>query len=82
MALFYCISYHLPRSILIESYQTGELKNNPSIYSELNEKTILLKKRMARIFENKQIPVQINQLGSMISVHFIVSYMLGDASLH
>ena len=47
-----------------------ELKNNPSIYSELNEKTIALKKRMARVFESKKIPVQINQLGSMISVHF------------
>jgi glutamate-1-semialdehyde 2,1-aminomutase len=47
-----------------------ELKNNPSIYSELNEKTIALKKKMARVFESKKIPVQINQLGSMISVHF------------
>lgn len=48
----------------------NELKNNPSIYTELNEKTILLKKRMKEVFENKNIPVQINQLGSMISVHF------------
>ncbi len=48
----------------------NELKNNPSIYSELNEKTIALKKKMARVFESKKIPVQINQLGSMISVHF------------
>jgi len=48
----------------------NELKNNPSIYAELNEKTLLLKKRMAAIFENNKIPVQINQLGSMISVHF------------
>jgi glutamate-1-semialdehyde 2,1-aminomutase len=47
-----------------------ELKNNPSIYSDLNEKTISLKKRMARAFESKNIPVRINQLGSMISVHF------------
>ena len=47
-----------------------ELKNNPSIYSDLNEKTISLKKRMARVFESKNIPVRINQLGSMISVHF------------
>ncbi len=48
----------------------NELKNNPSIYTELNEKTTLLKKRMAEVFENNKIPVQINQLGSMISVHF------------
>jgi len=47
-----------------------ELKNNPSIYSELNEKTISLKKRMARVFESKNIPVRINQFGSMVSVHF------------
>jgi len=47
-----------------------ELKNKPSIYAELNEKTLLLKKRMSAIFEDRKIPVQINQLGSMISVHF------------
>lgn len=48
----------------------NELKNNPSIYKELNEKTLLLKKRMTEVFENNKIPVEINQLGSMISVHF------------
>jgi glutamate-1-semialdehyde 2,1-aminomutase len=48
----------------------NELKNNPSIYADLNEKTLLLKKRMAAAFENAKTPVQINQLGSMISVHF------------
>lgn len=48
----------------------NELKNNPSIYTELNEKTLLLKKRMTEVFENSKTSVQINQLGSMISVHF------------
>jgi len=48
----------------------NELKNKPSIYTELNEKTLLLKKRIADIFEDRKKPVQINQLGSMISVHF------------
>ena len=48
----------------------NELKNKPSIYTELNEKTLSLKKRMSETFENSKIPVQINQLGSMISVHF------------
>ncbi|MGZ8551416.1 MAG: glutamate-1-semialdehyde 2,1-aminomutase [Chitinophagaceae bacterium] len=48
----------------------NELKNNPSIYKELDEKTLLLKKRMNEVFENNKIPAQINQLGSMISVHF------------
>ncbi|MGZ8553184.1 MAG: glutamate-1-semialdehyde 2,1-aminomutase [Chitinophagaceae bacterium] len=48
----------------------NELKNNPSIYKELDEKTLFLKKRMNEVFENNKIPAQINQLGSMISVHF------------
>lgn len=48
----------------------NELKNNPSIYKELNEKTVLLKTRMTEVFKNNKIPVQINQLGSMLSVHF------------
>jgi glutamate-1-semialdehyde 2,1-aminomutase len=48
----------------------NELKNKPSIYTQLNEKTLLLKNRIAETFEKTKIPVQINQLGSMISVHF------------
>jgi glutamate-1-semialdehyde 2,1-aminomutase len=48
----------------------NELNKKPSIYTELNEKTLLLKKRMATIFESGKRPVQINHLGSMISVHF------------
>ena len=47
-----------------------ELKNSPAIYGELEQKTIQLKEGMAEIFQGKKIPVQINQLGSMISVHF------------
>lgn len=57
-----------------------ELKNNPSIYTELNEKTVLLKKRMLEVFENNKIPVQINQLGSMISVHFTKEPVVDFAS--
>lgn len=57
-----------------------ELKNNPSIYTELNEKTVLLKKRMLEVFENNKIPVQINQLGSMISVHFTKEPVIDFAS--
>lgn len=48
----------------------NELKSNPSIYKELNEKTVLLKTRMTEVFKTNKIPVQVNQLGSMISVHF------------
>lgn len=58
----------------------NELKNNPSIYTELNEKTVLLKKRMLEVFENNKIPVQINQLGSMISVHFTKEPVVDFAS--
>lgn len=47
-----------------------ELKNKPGIYKELEQKTAQLREGMAEIFQNKKTPVQINQLGSMISVHF------------
>lgn len=57
-----------------------ELKNNPSIYAELEEKTIELKNRMTTIFAEKRIPVQINQLGSMISVHFTEEPVIDFAS--
>jgi glutamate-1-semialdehyde 2,1-aminomutase len=58
----------------------NELKNKPSIYTELNEKTLLLKKRISAIFENSKRPVQINQLGSMISVHFTNEPVIDFAS--
>jgi glutamate-1-semialdehyde 2,1-aminomutase len=58
----------------------NELKNNPSIYAELNEKTVALKNKMIAVFENNKIPVQINQLGSMISVHFTTEPVIDFAS--
>ena len=48
----------------------NELKNNPSIYTELNEKTRQLKIRMLQVFRDSKIDVQVNHMGSMISVHF------------
>ena len=57
-----------------------ELKNNPSIYTELEEKTIELKNRMTAIYAGNKIPVQINQLGSMISVHFTEEPVVDFAS--
>ena len=57
-----------------------ELKNNPSIYTELEEKAIELKNRMTTIFADKKIPVQVNQLGSMISVHFTEDPVVDFAS--
>jgi glutamate-1-semialdehyde 2,1-aminomutase len=46
------------------------LKDNPSIYSELEEKTNTLRAGLAEVFKKKNIPVRINQLGSMVSIHF------------
>ena len=46
------------------------LKENPLIYSELEKKTIFLKKGLQKALGKKGIPFVINQLGSMISVFF------------
>ncbi len=46
------------------------LKNNPNIYSSLNSKASKLKVEIAEILKSKSIAFRINQLGSMISVHF------------
>ena len=47
-----------------------ELKNNPGIYKELEEKTIYLRDGLQKVFAAWGQPYQINQMGSMISVHF------------
>lgn len=47
-----------------------ELKNNPSIYTELEQKTQYLKKGLTEVFTKAGQAATINQLGSMISVHF------------
>jgi len=47
-----------------------ELKNNPYIYKELDEKTIYLSQGLDKVFQSTNILYVINQLGSMISVHF------------
>lgn len=48
----------------------SELKNNSSIYTELDQKSLYLAKRMHEILENKKIPHRINRMGSMMSLHF------------
>lgn len=48
----------------------NELKNNPSIYTELEEKTLYLREGLDKVLKAWGQPYQINQLGSMISVHF------------
>lgn len=47
-----------------------ELKEKPSIYKELEEKTIYLRDGLEKAFGDWGQPYRINQLGSMISVHF------------
>jgi glutamate-1-semialdehyde 2,1-aminomutase len=47
-----------------------ELKENPSIYKELEEKTAYLAKGLGEVLTKVGQAHTINQLGSMISVHF------------
>jgi glutamate-1-semialdehyde 2,1-aminomutase len=47
-----------------------ELKNNPSIYSELDNKSQALENGLHEILEHKKIPHRINHMGSMMSLHF------------
>jgi glutamate-1-semialdehyde 2,1-aminomutase len=47
-----------------------ELNNNPSVFSQLEEKTAYLKKGLEKILDEWGHPYVINQLGSMISLHF------------
>ncbi|RYF91760.1 MAG: glutamate-1-semialdehyde-2,1-aminomutase [Chitinophagaceae bacterium] len=46
------------------------LKNNPGIYTELEEKTVYLKNGLQAVLQAWGKPYVINQFGSMISVHF------------
>lgn len=46
------------------------LKDNPSIYNELEKKTDYLHKGLHEVFSKKNIPFTINSFGSMISLHF------------
>ncbi len=47
-----------------------ELKNNPGIYRQLEEKTLYLRNGLDKVLAAWGQPYTINQLGSMISVHF------------
>lgn len=46
------------------------LKNNPSHYIELDQKTTYLKNELTKVLMEWGTPFVINQLGSMISLHF------------
>lgn len=47
-----------------------ELKDNPAIYQQLEEKGNYLKNGLQQALEKTNIPFAINHIGSMISVHF------------
>jgi glutamate-1-semialdehyde 2,1-aminomutase len=46
------------------------LKENPSIYTELEEKTRYLHAGLDEVLKKKDLPYTINRFGSMVSVHF------------
>ncbi len=48
----------------------SHLKQNPSVFTSLDEKTTYLKKGLEERLKNTELPFQINQLGSMMSLHF------------
>jgi glutamate-1-semialdehyde 2,1-aminomutase len=56
---------------MIAGYTTLKiLKKDPSIYKELEAKTIYLKEGLNKVLTASGIPFVINQFGSMISIHF------------
>jgi len=56
------------------------LKNNPSIYSELEEKGNYLKNGLQKVLEAANTPFVINHLGTMISIHFSEKPVIDFAS--
>ena len=48
----------------------SHLKNNPSVYEELDAKGRYLKDGLQKVFDEAKMNVVINQLGSMISIFF------------
>ncbi|HWI92025.1 MAG TPA: glutamate-1-semialdehyde 2,1-aminomutase [Flavisolibacter sp.] len=57
-----------------------ELKNNPSIYLQLEEKGNYLKEGLQKVLNEANIPFVINHLGTMISVHFSAHPVIDFAS--
>ncbi|HYF32881.1 MAG TPA: glutamate-1-semialdehyde 2,1-aminomutase [Chitinophagaceae bacterium] len=56
------------------------LKDDPGIYSELDKKTIYLRSGLEDALNASGLPYVINQLGSMISVHFSEEPVIDFAS--
>ena len=46
------------------------LKNNPSVYAELEEKGNYLEEGLKKVLQASGVPFVVNHLGSMISIHF------------
>jgi glutamate-1-semialdehyde 2,1-aminomutase len=56
---------------IIAGYTTLKtLKENPSIYTELNDKTVFLRNGLDEVLRAWGQPYVINQIGSMLSIHF------------
>lgn len=56
---------------MIAGYKTLKtLKENPSIYTELDDKTVFLRNGLEEVLEAWGQPYVINQVGSMLSIHF------------
>lgn len=58
----------------------SHLKNNPSVYAELDQKGTYLKSGLQTVLEESGRPFVINHLGSMISVHFSEKPVIDFAS--
>jgi glutamate-1-semialdehyde 2,1-aminomutase len=58
----------------------SHLKDNPSIYAELEEKGNYLRNGLQQVLEQWGKPFVINQMGSMISVHFSEKPVIDFAS--
>jgi glutamate-1-semialdehyde 2,1-aminomutase len=56
------------------------LKSHPEVYTELDQKGEYLKNELKPILDKKGIPFVINQLGSMISIHFSEKPVIDFAS--
>jgi glutamate-1-semialdehyde 2,1-aminomutase len=56
------------------------LNENPRVYQELEQKGSTLKTGLNKVLHTSKIPFVINQLGSMISVHFSASPVVNFAS--
>ncbi|MGE5520000.1 MAG: glutamate-1-semialdehyde 2,1-aminomutase [Candidatus Dadabacteria bacterium] len=56
------------------------LNDNPQVYKQLEEKTNFLRNGLEKVLRSSNTPHVINQLGSMISVHFSSSPVIDFAS--